>query len=123
MATYARFHTAYLQHVRIVDAKLSADVQVNQLVTYNPSTKVLAASNDKTASNSAIVALSDRNFGVLAANTSVPYTHTPVENKSVAYDGKVAATAGDATKKVGIWLVKDPMDIDTYQSDVVEQLN
>lgn len=119
--TFTKFKTAYLQHTRIVDATLAADVYVNQLVTYNPTTGAIAASDDKTAANSAIIALSDRNFGVLVNNMAVPYAHTPVENKTWAYDGKVAASS--AMKKVVIWLVKDPLDIETYQSSVVEQLN
>jgi hypothetical protein len=123
MATYAKFNTAYLQYARMVDAKLSAAVNVNQLVTYNPSTKVLAASDDKTASNSAIIALSDRNIGIRVDKSSVPYAHTPIENKTWQYDGQVAATVGDATKKVVIYMVKDPMDVETYTASSPEQLN
>lgn len=119
--TFAKFKTAYLQRIRLVDATLVADVYVNQLVTYNPSTGAIAASNDKTASNSAIIALADVNLGVLASKMAVPYTHTLIENKSWAYDHKVAAST--AKKKVAIYLVKDVEDVETYQTDVVEQLN
>lgn len=119
--TFAKFKTAYLQHTRIVDATLVADVYVNQLVTYNPTTGAIAASDNKNADNAAIIALSDRNFGTLVDNMAVPYAHTPLENKTWAYDGKVAAST--ATKKVVIWLVKDPLDVEIYESNVVEQLN
>jgi hypothetical protein len=117
----AKFKTAYLQRTQIVEATLAADLFVDDLVTYNPTTRVMAAATDPTAANAAIIAHSDRSLGInVGTNRSTPYTKTPVEDKTLQYDGKVALST--TAKKVAIWSIKDPLDIITWTPTVTEQL-
>ena len=122
MAIQALFKTAYLQRMILVDAYLQNPVNVGDLVTYNPTTKIIAPASDPTVANACIIAQSDVSMAVLDAARSGPYKHVRIQDKLWQFDRVVApvgdftvpATPTGPTKRVSIFRVTNPMDIVTY---------
>lgn len=122
MAYTAKFKTAYLQRMEIIEATLAAAVNVGDLVTFNPTTGALAASTDGDASkaNSYIIAQSDTSFAAIGSGRSGPYDHVKVEDKNLQYDAKVAAST--TKKKVAVFKVINPSDVVVESYTTREQL-
>lgn len=122
MAYNAKFKTAYLQKMEIIEATLANDLYVDDLVVYNPSTKALAASadGDPTASNTYIIAQSDISFAAIDGSKSGPYSHIPVEEKNLQFNGAVKAS--ETLKKVAVFKVIDPTDVVVTSYTNPEQL-
>lgn len=122
MAYTAKFKTAYLQRMEILEATLAAAVNVGDLVTFTPATGALAASVDGDAStaNSYVIAQSDISFAAMGGGRSGPYDHVKVEDKNLQYDAKVAASA--TKKKVAVFKVINPSDVVVKSYTTREQL-
>ena len=122
MAYTAKFKTAYLQRMEIIEATLAAAVNVGDLVIFNPSTGALAASTDGDASkaNSYIIAQSDISLAAIGGGRSGPYDHVKVEDKNLQYDAKVAAST--TKKKVAVFKVINPSDVVVESYTTREQL-
>ena len=122
MAYKAKFKTAYLQHIQIIEATLAADLKVDDLVIYNPETKALTASTDgkATAANAYIIAQSDISFAAIGGSRSGPYKHINVEDKNLQFDPAVKASS--TLKKVAVFKVVDPTDVVVEQYTTSEQL-
>jgi len=112
----AIFKTARFQSIEVVDATsaAAATFQVGDLVTYNPSTKAIAAVAAGTTTvpaNAAIIALSDIGLKEPGNKSrSGVYAHVDVESKNLQADKGVYFTAGQ-TKKVGLFFVTDAKDV------------
>lgn len=122
MAYKAKFKTAYLQRMEIIEATLAAKVNVGDLVVYNPTSKALTASvgGDPTVANSYIIAQSDTSFAAIAGGRSGPYKHVNVEDKNLQFDGSVDVST--TPKKVAVFRVTDPTDVIVESYTAPEQL-
>lgn len=122
MAYRAKFKTAYLQRMLIIEATLAADVKVGDLVVYNPATKALTASaaGDASVANSYIVAQSDTSFAAIGGDRATPYKHINVEDKNLQFDPTVKSSS--TVKKVAVFKVVDPTDVEVESYTASEQL-
>jgi len=122
MAYRAKFKTAYLQRMELIDATLVADVNVGDLVVYDPSTKAITASvaGDATVANSYIIAQSDVSLAAIGSGRSGPYDHVKVEDKNLQFDPKVKLST--TLKKVAVFKVVNPSDVEVEEYTTFEQL-
>ena len=96
-----KFKTAYDAREIVLDAKVTAELVVGQLVKLNGSGELVAAT-----------AKSDAAYMVAQSDMTMEYGHVPVENRNYAYSDKVAVSA--TNKKIAVFPLTDKDDVIEY---------
>ena len=95
-----KFKTAYDAREIVLDAKVTAELVVGQLVKLSSGALVAAT------------AKADATYMVAQSDMTMEYGHVPVENRNYAYSDKVAVSATD--KKIAVFPLTDKDDIIEY---------
>lgn len=134
----ANFKTAYLVKEEVIDAAVTADVKVGDVVTIanegtesaqispivastSDSESTSASENIATVVASAKASISEGQLIIAQADMTMEYGHVPVEDRDYKYSPLVASTS--TKKKIAVFRIKDVGDINKLADATEEVVN